>query len=181
SLGTWFDHRIVLREWLRLELGLRGDVFFFDGRNRLRPERADPNFDPVPIAGSTTASIVSPKANLTVTPVRSTDLYLNFGEGYHSNDARNALTGARARFEPLPHRSMALRRLRPRLRRCALHRVGAGREHRRGERRAARPDAADERRPHHGAHERALGRAPGAVSRRPAGDRGSQPHRPRLH
>src|SRR5207253_5187704 len=101
SLGTWFDHRIVLREWLRLELGLRGDVFFFDGRNRLRPERADPNFDPVPIAGSTTASIVSPKANLTVTPVRSTDLYLNFGEGYHSNDARNALTGARAGFEPL--------------------------------------------------------------------------------
>src|SRR5439155_19600874 len=73
SVGTWFDHRIVFRDWVRLEVGLRGDVFFFDGRNRLRPQRADPNFDPVPIAGSTTASIVSPKANLTFTLVRDAD------------------------------------------------------------------------------------------------------------
>jgi outer membrane receptor protein involved in Fe transport len=92
SMGTYFTHEIFFTDWIRLEAGLRGDVFFVDGRNRLRDQRADPNFDPVPISGSTSASIVSPKATLVVTPVADTDVYLNFGEGYHSNDARNALT-----------------------------------------------------------------------------------------
>jgi outer membrane receptor protein involved in Fe transport len=55
-------------------------------------QRRDLNFDAVRIAGSTSDSVVSPKANLVVTPVPSTDVYLNFGEGFHSNDARDALT-----------------------------------------------------------------------------------------
>ena len=92
SMGTYLTHQIFFTDWIRLEAGLRGDVFFVDARNRLRRQRNDTNFDPVPIAGSTSTSIVSPKANFVVTPVADTDVYLNFGEGYHSNDARNALT-----------------------------------------------------------------------------------------
>ncbi len=96
SLGTYLTDEVFFTDWLRLEAGLRGDVFFVDGRNRLRRQRSDPNFDPVRIAGSTSASIVSPKATLVVTPVADTDFYFDFGEGFHSNDARDALTSLRS-------------------------------------------------------------------------------------
>ncbi len=111
SLGTYLTHQIFFTDRIRLEVGLRGDVFFVNGRNRLpgqrrpcpvdadgnvvRNGRCEPNFDPVRIAGTTDDSIVSPKANLVVTPAANTDVYLNFGEGFHSNDARDALTSLR--------------------------------------------------------------------------------------
>ncbi len=62
---------------LRLLLGVRGDVFHFavtsdDARN----------------SGGETAGIVSPKASLAWAPVAAAELYLNYGRGYHSNDAR---------------------------------------------------------------------------------------------
>ena len=44
--------------------------------------------------GYTTAGLPSPKANLIITPVEDTELYLNFGRGFHSNDARSTVTGA---------------------------------------------------------------------------------------
>lgn len=101
SISPWLGQEFFFGEWAKLELGVRGDIYFFDARNRLRQQRNDPNFDPVRISGSTSAAIVSPKANLTITPVTDTDIYLNFGEGFHSNDARNALTSRRSSFEPL--------------------------------------------------------------------------------
>jgi outer membrane receptor protein involved in Fe transport len=44
--------------------------------------------------GYTTTGLPSPKANLIITPVEDTELYLNFGRGFHSNDARSTVTGA---------------------------------------------------------------------------------------
>jgi len=47
-----------------------------------------------PISGSGSATIVNPKLNFIFTPfddrnlVKGTDLFLNFGGGFHSNDAR---------------------------------------------------------------------------------------------
>jgi outer membrane receptor protein involved in Fe transport len=92
SVSGYIQHQIFLTDWIRIEAGLRGDVFFVDGENRLPAQGSDPNFEPQRIAGNTMASIVSPKANVIITPVASTDLYFNFGEGFHSNDARDALT-----------------------------------------------------------------------------------------
>ena len=91
TVSAWMQHQFFLTDWLRLEAGLRGDVFFFDGRNRLPQQADDPNFSPVPIAGNSTDSIVSPKVNVVITPLPETDVYLNYGNGFHSNDARNVL------------------------------------------------------------------------------------------
>ncbi len=101
SFSGFLQQQIFLAEWARLEVGLRGDVFLFDGRNRLPQQAEDPNFDPVLIHGNTRDYIISPKANLIITPVKDTDVYLNFGEGYHSNDARNALLSKHTDFAPL--------------------------------------------------------------------------------
>jgi hypothetical protein len=39
------------------------------------------------------ASQFSPKASLVVSPFRAADLFVNFGQGFHSNDARSVLVG----------------------------------------------------------------------------------------
>jgi outer membrane receptor protein involved in Fe transport len=95
SLAAFTDHQVFFTDRIRFEAGLRGDVYFFDARDRLPAQGTDPNFEPVRIDGNEVDSIVSPKANLIVTPVNNTDVYLNFGTGFHSNDARSVIrTGA---------------------------------------------------------------------------------------
>jgi outer membrane receptor protein involved in Fe transport len=93
TVGAYLFQEIFFTDWLRFEGGLRGDVFRFDVSNRLNPQPSDPDFDPVPVDGRDTDHIVSPKANLVITPEPNTDVYLNFGTGFHSNDARGVIQG----------------------------------------------------------------------------------------
>jgi len=94
SFSGYWAQQIFFTDWLRFEGGLRGDYYIFDVNNRLPRQGTDPNFDAVVLQGYTTAGLPSPKANLIITPVENTDLYLNFGRGFHSNDARSTVTGA---------------------------------------------------------------------------------------
>jgi len=67
---------------------VRGDVFFFNADNHLRTQAPDPNFEPEPIAGNSITGLPSPKVDLVFGPWQNTELYLNYGNGFHSNDAR---------------------------------------------------------------------------------------------
>ncbi len=91
TASGWMQHQIFLSDWLRIESGLRGDVFFFSGQNRLPIQGTDANFSPVFITGNDIDSVVSPKVNVVLSPVPDTEVYLNYGNGFHSNDARNVL------------------------------------------------------------------------------------------
>lgn len=73
--------------WLRVAGGVRGEFFTFDVRNRCEtcPEKP---------AGRTRSSMVLPKANLIMGPWFKTELFVNYGEGFHSNDARSAVADA---------------------------------------------------------------------------------------
>jgi len=90
SVGGFATAELFWSPRIRTQIGLRGDLFFFDVQNRLSPQPRDPNFAAVPIDGSATEGIVSPKLNVVVTPFEEehTELYFNFGTGFHSNDAR---------------------------------------------------------------------------------------------
>ena len=46
SLGSYFANEIFFADWIRLEVGLGGDVFFVDGRNRCRGSAATPTSTP---------------------------------------------------------------------------------------------------------------------------------------
>ncbi len=82
NLSFYVQEEIRFSEIVRLQLGARGDVFFFDVRDRLAvPGRQS-------VAGSLTQSVITPKVNLIISPASTTDLFLNFGGGFHSNDAR---------------------------------------------------------------------------------------------
>lgn len=90
SVGGFAQAEFFPARWIRAQVGLRGDLFFFDVANRLPSQAPDRNFEPVPIEGQQTDGIVSPKVNLIVSPFEEehTELYFNFGTGFHSNDAR---------------------------------------------------------------------------------------------
>ena len=71
-------------QWLRLTGGLRSEVFTFDVRNRC-PSCLSQS------AGRTVSGVLLPKASVILGPWGGTELFANYGEGYHSNDARSAV------------------------------------------------------------------------------------------
>lgn len=94
SFSGYLQQEFFLREWVRLQLGVRGDFFLFDVSDRLPADAVDA----MRIRGNTTDGIVNPKASLIFSPFRgprslwrNTEFFLNFGMGYHSNDARDAV------------------------------------------------------------------------------------------
>lgn len=85
---------VILNDWLRIDGGLRGDLSWWRVGNRLPAQPRDPDFDAVPISGTASDAIVSPKLNVILSPRADVELYLNAGGGYHSNDARGIVQGA---------------------------------------------------------------------------------------
>nr|WP_232314038.1 TonB-dependent receptor [Ralstonia sp. A12] len=67
--------------WLRTVAGLRADQFWY-GVGSSNPNNS----------GRGTDHIVSPKLSLILSPTTQTDVFLNWGRGYHSNDVRGATT-----------------------------------------------------------------------------------------
>jgi outer membrane receptor protein involved in Fe transport len=86
DLGWFVQQEIRPTAWLRAQAGARLDNFWWNVRQK------GPATEP--ISGAASQSMVNPKLNLIFTPFtenhtfRSTNLFLNFGGGYHSNDAR---------------------------------------------------------------------------------------------
>ena len=72
--------------WMRLVGGLRADYFTFDVRNLCDTCPQQP-------AGRKDSGQVSPKGNLILGPWFNTEFFVNYGTGFHSNDARSTVTG----------------------------------------------------------------------------------------
>jgi hypothetical protein len=84
SYAPYVKAEIQPTSWMRLAGGLRGETFTFDVRNRCAACPDQP-------AGRTSSGIVLPKINLILGPWAATEFFANYGEGYHSNDARSAV------------------------------------------------------------------------------------------
>ena len=84
SYAPFVKAEVQPTSWMRLAGGLRAETFTFDVSNRCVTCAEQP-------AGQTSSSIVLPKMNLILGPWASTELFANYGEGYHSNDARSAV------------------------------------------------------------------------------------------
>jgi outer membrane receptor protein involved in Fe transport len=80
SGAAYFQTSIQWAPKLRTTAGVRGDLYHFDVRND----------DPVN-SGTRTANLASPKLGLVFGPFRDTELYANWGWGFHSNDARGSV------------------------------------------------------------------------------------------
>jgi hypothetical protein len=87
SLGLYWSVETTLQPWLRAHGGLRGDLYWFDVDAETLPTNS----------GNDDDSIVSPKAGVILGPWAETEVYLNYGRGFHSNDAR----GTTIRVDPV--------------------------------------------------------------------------------
>jgi hypothetical protein len=79
SVGLWTDATLRVTDWLRTIIGLRGD--WVGGRVRS---------DLAANSGTAGQLLASPKAGLVLGPWHATELFLNAGTGFHSNDLRGA-------------------------------------------------------------------------------------------
>ncbi|NJL17301.1 MAG: TonB-dependent receptor plug domain-containing protein [Nitrospira sp.] len=70
--------------WMRLTGGVRSEFFTFDVANRCPTCAEQPS-------GKTNSSMVLPKMSITLGPWARTEFFVNYGEGFHSNDARSAV------------------------------------------------------------------------------------------
>jgi outer membrane receptor protein involved in Fe transport len=86
NLGWFIQQELRPTSWLRTQIGARMDNFWYDVKQIGEVNE--------PISGEGSATIVNPKLNFIFTPftddnvAKATNLFLNFGGGYHSNDAR---------------------------------------------------------------------------------------------
>lgn len=81
SLAIWGEAQVQWLEKFRSTLGLRADSYRFDVASNLATN-----------SGNKSDAIVSPKLALVFGPWEKTEYYINAGYGFHSNDARGALT-----------------------------------------------------------------------------------------
>lgn len=84
SISPYAENKTRWNDWFRSSLGLRFDGFRFDVSNSNLTQNIGERYD----------GLVSPKLGLVFGPWADTEFYLNGGLGYHSNDARGALTTA---------------------------------------------------------------------------------------
>jgi len=81
SVGVFAESTIRWTPWLRTVAGVRADGFLFDVS-----ANTDGN------SGDRLAAMISPKFTAILGPWKKTELFLNFGTGFHSNDARGVNT-----------------------------------------------------------------------------------------
>jgi outer membrane receptor protein involved in Fe transport len=96
NLFLWAEQEFILSPQWRLQLGLRGDYLTFNVEDQLDTSPVE-DVELPHASGYHQQSIVSPKLNLAFTPFQGTDIYLNGGSGFHSNDARNVVIAQRMR------------------------------------------------------------------------------------
>ncbi|MEJ0099288.1 MAG: TonB-dependent receptor [Pseudomonadota bacterium] len=77
SWAGWMSQDLQWTDWLRTELGLRFDSFHFKVDSDLAAN-----------SGTANDHITSPKVSVVLGPWDQNEFFVNWGRGYHSNDAR---------------------------------------------------------------------------------------------
>jgi len=75
--GLFYENTVQWNDWVRTVAGLRSDYY---------RARVDSSLDAN--SGSSRDHVTSPKLNFVFGPFYHTEYFLNFGQGFHSNDAR---------------------------------------------------------------------------------------------
>jgi hypothetical protein len=81
SIGVFTENTLRWTDWVRTTVGLRADAYWTDVAS-----------DRAANSGSDFDTMLSPKVGIVFGPWAKTELYLNAGTGFHSNDARGTVT-----------------------------------------------------------------------------------------
>jgi hypothetical protein len=77
SGGPYFSNAVEWSDWFRTIAGVRADFYRFDVESSIAEN-----------SGKNSDAIVSPKLSAIFGPWAKTEYFLNWGQGFHSNDAR---------------------------------------------------------------------------------------------
>lgn len=77
SAAVYVENRVRWTDWFRTSVGFRADGYYADVRS-----------DTPANSGRARDGIVNPKLGAVFRPWQDTELYVNYGGGFHSNDAR---------------------------------------------------------------------------------------------
>ncbi|WP_426086994.1 TonB-dependent receptor [Janthinobacterium sp. PSPC1-1] len=77
SIGVYGENTVQWLPWLRSVAGLRYDAYRFKVDNSVQGN-----------SGAASDHVMSPKLSLILGPWRRTEFFVNYGKGFHSNDAR---------------------------------------------------------------------------------------------
>ncbi len=80
SVALYLENQTQWNEWLRTIAGVRGDRYNFSVDSNISEN-----------SGKRSAGIGSPKLSVILGPWNKTEYFLNYGEGFHSNDARGTV------------------------------------------------------------------------------------------
>lgn len=94
NINFWIQHEIAFSPSFKIIAGLRHDFFTFS-----KDDKAGDSFNPASdglphASGISHQSVISPKLNL-IYSLKNVDIFLNLGQGFHSNDARDVIIGRR--------------------------------------------------------------------------------------
>ncbi len=90
SAYAWVRQDVQLSARVRLQFGLRGDVFRFGVNDRLVGQPTDIPY----VSGVRWHALASPKANVAVQVSEQSTVFGNIGYGFHSNDARDVVVAS---------------------------------------------------------------------------------------
>jgi hypothetical protein len=95
NLNAWFQQEFIISPLIRVVWGARHDFFSF-AKDDLKSSALDTINNGLPHgSGIAWQSVFSPKMNVIITPGSNFSIFLNFGQGFHSNDARDVVLGAK--------------------------------------------------------------------------------------
>lgn len=77
GVGVFYENTLQWNDWLKTVAGVRSDFYRATVQSNLAAN-----------SGQGSGNIASPKLNFILGPWAKTEYFLNFGEGFHSNDAR---------------------------------------------------------------------------------------------
>src|SRR5438132_625031 len=90
GVGLYYENTLQWTDTFRSIAGVREDFY-----------GARVDSDNPATSGTTSAHITSPKLNFIFGPLDKTEYFLNYGQGFHSNDARGTTITAAAKVPPL--------------------------------------------------------------------------------
>jgi outer membrane receptor protein involved in Fe transport len=81
EVGTYLQNTTTWKSWFKTLVGLREDAILLDMDARVTPQNS----------GNQSDTKLSPKISLIFGPWEQTEAFINYGQGFHSNDARGVL------------------------------------------------------------------------------------------
>jgi len=84
NIGMYVEHEMIWSKWLATVVGMRADHFTF----LVQDKNETLNDTGTRTSGRRGASVLQPKGNLILSPNSDWNIFLNYGKGFHSNDAR---------------------------------------------------------------------------------------------